>query len=105
VEVEPLFMIGAFALAVLVAGWLAVSFSAPGRKRTIVEWISATAMYAVLFLLFVHLVREAVEKDSTAGLLGFGFLCVIFGGGLIVSLYQTFAASRGGGDSGSSATN
>ena len=101
----PLFVIGGCALAVLVAGWLVVSFSAPGRRRTVLEWISTTAMYAVLFLLFVHLVRDAIEDDSSVRLVAFGFLCVLFGGGVIVSLFQTFAASRGDGDSGSSATN
>ena len=101
----PLFVIGGCALAVLVAGWLVVSFSAPGRRRTVLEWISTTAMYAVLFLLFVHLVRGAIEEDSTVRLVAFGFLCVLFEGGLIVSLFQTFAASKGDGDSGSSATN
>jgi len=82
-----------------------VSFSAPGRKRTIVEWISTSAIYVILLLLFVHLVRDAIEDDSNIRLVAFGFLCVLFAGGLVVSLYQTFAASKGDGDSGSSATN
>ena len=104
-EIGPLFAIGGCALAVLVVGWLAVSFSAPGRKRMVVEWISATALYAVLLLLFIHLVRDAIEDDSTARLVAFGFLCVLFAGGLVVSLYQTFASSKSRGDSKSSATN
>lgn len=104
-DIDPLFAIGGCALAVLVVGWLVVSFSAPGRKRRFVEWLSATAMYAVLFLLFVHLVRGAIEDGSTVRLVAFGFLCVLFAGGLGVSLYQTIAASKGDGDSGASATN
>jgi predicted membrane-bound spermidine synthase len=104
-DLSPSFVIGGCALAVLVAGWLAVSFSAPGRRRTIIEWISATAMYAVLLVLFVHLVRDAIEDDSTVRLVAFGFLCLLFAGGVLVSLYQTFAASKGPRDSGSSATN
>lgn len=104
-DIGPLFVIGGCALAVLVVGWLVVSFSEPGRNRTVVEWLSATAMYAVLFLLFVHLVRDAIEDGSTVRLVAFGFLCVLFAGGLVVGLYQTFAASKGEGDSGSSATN
>jgi len=104
-DIGPLFVIGGCALAVLVVGWLVVSFSEPGRNRTVFEWLSATAMYAVLFLLFVHLVRDAIEDGSTVRLVAFGFLCVLFAGGLAVGLYQTFAASKGEGDSGSSATN
>jgi protein-S-isoprenylcysteine O-methyltransferase Ste14 len=104
-DADPLFVIGGCAFAVLVLGWLVVSFSAPSRKRTVVEWIAATAMYAVLFLLFAHLVRNAIEDDSTVRLVAFGFLCVLFAGGLVVGLYQTFAALKSDGDSGTSATN
>jgi len=104
-EIGPLFAIGGCALAVLIVGWLVVSFSAPGRKRTVVEWISATAMYAVLFLLFVHLVRGAIEDGSSVRLAAFGFLCVLFASGLVVSLYRTFASAKSRGDSESSATN
>jgi hypothetical protein len=104
-DVGPLIVIGGCALAVLVVGWLVVSFSPPGPRRTVVEWLSATAMYALLMLFFLHLVRNAIENDSTVALVAFGFLCLIFGGGLLVSLYQLFASSKRGGDSGTSATN
>ncbi len=104
-DLSPSFVIGGCALAVLVVGWLVVSFSAPGRKRTVIEWISATAIYGVLLVLFVHLVRDAIEDDSAVRLVAFGFLCLLFAGGLLVSLYQTIASSKGPRDSGSSATN
>jgi hypothetical protein len=104
-HVDPLFVIGGCAFAVLVLGWLVVSFSEPSRTRTVVEWIAATSMYTLLFLLFAHLVRDAIEDDSNVRLVAFGFLCVLFAGGLVVGLYQTFAAWKGDGDSGSSATN
>jgi zinc transporter ZupT len=104
-EIGPYFVAGGCALAVLVVGWLVVSFSAPGRRRTVVEWIAGTAIYAILSMLFVHLVRDAIEDDSTTRLVAFGFLCVFFAGGLLVSLYQTFASLKGDGDSGQSATN
>lgn len=104
-DIDPLFVVGGCALAVLVVGWLVVSFSAPGRKRTAVEWISATAIYAVLSMLFAHLVRDAIEDDSTVRIVAFGFLCVLFAGGLLVSLYQTFASSKADRDSGTGATN
>jgi cytochrome bd-type quinol oxidase subunit 2 len=105
VDYSPLTIIGVCALAVLIAGWLFVSFTAPGRTRTVVEWLAASAMYGVLLTLFVHLVRNAIEADNTFALVAFGFLCALFAGGLLVSLYHTVASSRGGGDSGTSATN
>ena len=37
-------IIGVAALAVVVVGWLVVSFSSPGPRRVLVEWISATAL-------------------------------------------------------------
>ena len=104
-HVSPLVVVGGFALAVLVAGWLVVSFSPPGRKRTIVEWLSATAMYAALATLFIHLTRNALDADNTIALVAFGFLCAIFGGGFLVSLYQMIVSSKGSGESGTNATN
>ena len=35
-------MVGYAALALLVLGWLSVSFMAPGARRAIVEWSSDT---------------------------------------------------------------
>jgi len=105
VDIEPLAAIGYFALAVLVIGWLVVSFSPAGPRRAVVEWVAATAMFMALLCLFVHLVLRAIESDNTLALVAFGFLCTLFGGGLIVSLYHTITAVKGGGDSGPSATN
>jgi hypothetical protein len=102
---NPLVIIGACALAVLVVGWLVVSFSEPGPRRTVIEWISATAMYTLLLMLFTHLVRGAIESGNTFALVAFGFLCALFGGGLLVSLYQTITSLRGAGASGASTTN
>ena len=104
-EIGPLAAIGGCALTVLIVGWLVVSFSAPSPRRTAIEWVAASAMFAALLSLFVNLVLRASESGNTVALVGFGFLCALFGGGFIVSLYQTFAAVKGGGDSGSSATN
>ncbi|MFQ5415502.1 MAG: hypothetical protein ACE5FL_00490 [Myxococcota bacterium] len=102
---NPAFVIGIAALAVLVVGWLVVSFSEPSPRRAVIEWLAATAMYTVLLMLFVHMVRRAIENDSTVALVAFGFLCFLFGGGLLVAAYRTIAAIRGDGESGSSATN
>jgi hypothetical protein len=105
VNPSPTLIIGGSAAAVLVVGWLVVSFSEPSPRRTFVEWLSATAMYVALLTLFVHLVLRAVAEDSTLGQAAFGFLCVFFGGGLLVTVYRTVAALRGGSKTSSSATN
>jgi len=102
---EWLTLVGIVAVSLLVLGWLVVSFTASGHKRTVIEWLSATAMYVALLTLFVHLVRNAIEDDSTLRLVAFGFLCVMFGGGLLISVYRTTAAIRGAEDAGPSATN
>ena len=98
-------IIGGCAVTVLVVGWLVVSFSEPNPKRVVIEWLSASAMYLALLMLFVHLVLRAIAEDSTVALVAFGFLAVIFSGGVLVTAYQTIAAIRGDGASGSSATN
>lgn len=98
-------LIGGCAVAVLVVGWLVVSFSEPGRNRTVIEWLSASAMYTALLMLFLNLCRRAVEADNTFALVAFGFLAVLFAGGLLVSLYRTFTAAGGEGGAGTSATN
>jgi len=102
---EPLHLVGAIAVGLLVLGWLVVSFSAPGRRRTVIEWISATVMYIALLALFINLVKNALEADNTVALVAFGFLCFLFGGGLLVSIYRTIAAARGAEDSAQSAIN
>jgi hypothetical protein len=102
---NPAFVIGMAALAVLVVGWLVVSFTEPSPRRAVIEWLAATAMYTALLALFVHLVLQAIANDNTVALVGFGFLCFLFGGGLLVTAYRTLAAIFGDGESGSSATN
>jgi len=102
---DPLMLIGGCAVTVLVVGWLVVSFSEPGPRRTVIEWLSTSAMYTALLMIFLNLSRRAVESDNTFALVAFGFLTVLFGGGLLVSLYRTFAAAGGEGGSGTSATN
>jgi hypothetical protein len=92
---SPIAIVGFSALGVLVVGWLVVSFSAPSRRREVVEWISATALYAVLLMLFLNLCLRAREADSTVALVAFGFLCVLFGGGLILGIVEVFRSARG----------
>ncbi len=98
-------MVGYGALGLLVLGWLSVSFMAPGARRAIVEWGSATAMFAALLSLFVNLLARALESGNGVAVAAFGFLCALFGCGLIVSLCQTAMSVAGGGKEQVSATN
>ena len=93
------------ALAVLLVGWLIVSFKSPGRGREGFEWLSAAALYALLATLFIELIQRASEQGNDFALVAFGFLGVLFGMGLLVTLYRAAASLRGGGYSGTSATN
>ena len=93
-------MIGWGAAAVLVVGWLVVSFSEPGRRRAVVEWFSASAMYLALTALFSNLISRAWESGNHFALVAFGFLGVIFVAGLCVSLFNTLRTARGHTDDG-----
>ena len=85
--------------------WLLVSFSEPGPRRDVFEWLGASAMYTALFALFLNLSNAARESDNTLALVAFGFLTLVFGIGLIVSLVSTLRSRRGLGKNQSSATN
>ena len=96
---SPVAIVGSTAVAVAVIGWLVVSFSAPGRRRTLAEWVSTSAIYLALASLFSQLFHRAWLADSTAGLIGFGLLLLIFSCGLVVSLSHTLLQLRGRGAS------
>ena len=98
-------LVGFSALAVVVIGWLLVSFSPPGPRRALVEWISTCGMYTALLMLFVNLVRRGLAEDSTVAVVAFGFLTVLFGSGLVVCVFHTLQAVRGSSGSQASATN
>ncbi|MGI9591470.1 MAG: hypothetical protein ACR2P8_08885 [Myxococcota bacterium] len=97
-------LLGAVGLTLLVVSWLVVSFSEPGPRRVVVEWIGACGMYTALLALFVNLSLRAQESGSTPALLAFGFLVALFGSGLVVSLVQGLFALRGPARATSSAT-
>ena len=67
--VSTIGMIGWGAAAVLVVGWLVVSFSEPGRRRAVIEWLSASAMYLALTMLFCEpdLARLGERQPLRAG--------------------------------------
>jgi protein-S-isoprenylcysteine O-methyltransferase Ste14 len=96
---------GCAGLAVVVVGWLVVSFSRPGPRRERVEWLAACGLYVALLMLFVHLVQKALASDSTLALLAFGFLAVLFAFGLLVCLAYTLGAFRAPDRANPSATN
>ena len=98
-------LVAGCAFAVLVVGWLIISFTAPSPRRAVLEWLSAAALYLLLAVLFTELIRRALEQDNDFALVAFGFLGVLFGMGLLLTLYRAVATMRGGGDSGISATN
>ncbi len=81
--------------SVLVIGWLVVSFSPPSRNRTIIEWLSATAMYAVILTLFVKFALGAHASGEFFWMWAIALLCVLFGGGLLVSAWKTVASLGG----------
>lgn len=95
---------GAAAVAVVVVAWLAASFQAPGRARVITAWLGTLGLYVALLSLFASLLRRSLAADSTAGLIGFGFLATMFAIGLVVALYKTLVSLRGDGSGDASAT-
>jgi hypothetical protein len=80
---------------VLVIGWLVISFTPPSRNRTVVEWLSATAMYAAILAIFVSLMLRAHASGHVFAAWAVGLLCVLFGGGLLVSAWKTVVAFGG----------
>ena len=98
-------MVGWGAVAALVLGWLIISFTAPSPRRTVVEWLSACAMFVALISLFANLLLSAQASGSSVAVVAFGFLAAVFVCGLAVSLYQTFTSLGSGGSEQVSATN
>ena len=87
--------VGWSAAGVLVVLWLVVSWMAPGRRREAVEWLAAASLYVTLLSLFTNLVRDAWGDGSKLRLGAFGFLWVVFAGGLLVALVNGVRSLRG----------
>jgi len=105
VELSAFQIIWIVAGGVLVIGWLVISFTPPSRKRTVIEWLSATAMYAAILTIFVSLALRAHASGHVFAAWAIGLLCVLFGGGLVVSAWKTMAALGAEKKTQSSATN
>jgi hypothetical protein len=91
--------------SIVVVGWLICAFATPSPRRVIVEWLSVTAMYVGLLTLFISLTMKAQASGNTFALVAFGFLSVMFGGGMLVSLWHTLVALGGEKRAAASATN
>lgn len=89
-------VVGWGAVALLVVGWLVVSFSEAGPRRTAVERWSATLLFTALLCLFVSLLLRAWTNGSTPGLAAFGFLVALFTTSWVVSLVKAIRATGGG---------
>jgi hypothetical protein len=97
VELSPLATVGWSAAAVVVACWLTVSFSAPGRTRLRAGWLGATAMYVAFLCLFLSMFLRARGNDSTAGMIGSGFLLAFFSAGFLIAAQRTLRVLAGKG--------
>jgi hypothetical protein len=95
VELSPLATVGWSAVAVVVACWLTVSFSAPGRTRLRAGWLGASAMYVAFGCLFLSLFLRARGNESWAGMIGFGFLFAFFSVGFVLACQRFFRALAG----------
>jgi hypothetical protein len=102
---SPIGIVGFGALGILVVCWLVISFTEPSPRRAVLEWLAAASLYTALLMLFVNLLLRSLERDSTLGLVAFGFLAALFAAGLVMTLYTTLRSLRGPGKQQSSATN
>jgi hypothetical protein len=94
-------IVAAVALAI---GWLTVSFQTQGRTRSIVEWASALAMYLLLFALMASQLQRFLGTRRWLLVGSFGFLCFLFGAGLIVTGVLLLREILGKKDAGTDAT-
>ena len=77
--------IGVFAAVALTLGWLTVSFLAPGRTRSILEWGSALFLYLLLLVLMASQLQRFLVSGKWLLVGSFGFLCLLFSAGLVVT--------------------
>jgi hypothetical protein len=95
VELSPLATVGWSAVAVVVACWLTVSFTAPGPLRLRAGWLGACAMYVAFLCLFGSLFLRTRAADNLFGMLGSGFLLVFFSFGFVLAAGRTLRALAG----------
>jgi len=103
--ISPLGGVAIGAIVLVLIAWLVVSFQRPGPARNAMAWAGTIGFYGALLSLFVHLVGRSLDNDSTAGLVGFGFLATMFGLGLVVAIARAIGSLRSVAASEASATN
>lgn len=103
-DLGPIGVVGFGALGIVLLLWLVISFTQPGRGRSLLEWLGATHLYVALGALFLKLVLDARADGSTLGQVAFGFLLVVFVLGFCVSLVNTLRALGGAGGQSDGAT-
>jgi glucose uptake protein GlcU len=91
-DLSPFQIVGFSAVALVVIGWLVVSFSKPGAARARAAWLSATALYVALGTLFTSLFVRARQGGSLAGTIVFGFLMAVFAAGLVLAAVRSVAS-------------
>ena len=94
-EISPLAIVGWSAAAVVVACWLTVSLSTPGRTRLRAGWLGASAMYVAFVCLFLSMFLRARGNDSMVGMIGSGFLLVFFSTGFVIAAQRTLRVLAG----------
>jgi len=82
-------MIAIGAAALVAIGWLLVSFLAPGRARTMLEWLSALSLYVVLVSIMANGFRRFWAADNELLIGVFGFLIFLFGSGFLLTAVFT----------------
>ena len=90
---SPVGIAGWGAVALLVVLWLAISFSAPGPRRAVLEWLGATSLYVALSMLFLSLLLRARAAENSFAMVAFGLLLLLFATGFCVSLVNTVRAT------------
>jgi hypothetical protein len=106
-ELSPIALVGWSGVAVLVASWLVVSLTSPGRRRDRAAWLGAVSLYVALGCLFLSLFLRSQAGGSWLGMIAFGFLLVFFASGLVLATHRLLRALAGRGPAGrlESATN
>lgn len=96
-------------LALLVPFWLVVSFTQPGPRRAVFEWIATVGLYVTIASFLLHGMYLALHMESAVmrlpAVTGLGFLSFMFCTGSLVALAQLVASVRGTTKVASSATN
>ncbi len=89
-------MIGAAAALLLAVLWIAISFSAPGARRSRLEWCATLALYVVLISIMGNGLRRFASGESRVLAITFGFLTAFFSTGFLVALVAMVRELRHG---------